>query len=168
MNPPRAALGQGMAAGPPELGRTESTGSAVVDSIFAPTPQPSEKRQGSVRSAALLGSGIGAVGFVGGALLGRELIGCIEVEDGCSLDPMFYGAAGGGTLGMALGVHLGNRRQGNFGLDLLAASAVWATGILIGEGIDDDGAASVVLVSLPLVQLGVTIAVERATGRHRR
>ena len=78
------------------------------------------------------------------------------------------GGAIGGTTGLALGVHLGNRCRGNFLLGFLASAATWGAGIGIAAALydgDDFTSAFVVLLALPIVQTGVTVAVERATGR---
>lgn len=136
----------------------------------APSPLQTERSpraRGSVIRALGFGLLLGGAGFVAGALVGdaasRE---CDNADDICIPQAAFYGAAGGGTLGMATGVHLGNRREGKFLLDLLAATAVWSTGIAVAAGSDDETLQAAVLIAIPVVQLGTTVLVERSTGAH--
>ena len=125
---------------------------------------------GSVGGPIVGGMLLGGVGFIAGALVGAAIQnepGCTEF---CNLEGAFYGAAAGGTSGMALGVHLGNRRRGNLGLDFLTAAGVWGAGFTLFlplANADNNEAALAVLIALPVVQLGATVAVERATGRSR-
>lgn len=130
--------------------------------------EPAPGDRGSVGRAIGFGVLFGAAGFVAGALIGDAASDeCDFSSDLCIAEAAFYGAAGGGTLGMAAGVHLGNHRQGNVLLDFLVAGAVWGTGIAIAFGTDDDTTQLVTLIAIPVVQLGATVAVERATGRRR-
>ncbi len=119
----------------------------------------------SIGGAIGAGVGLGLLGWLAGALVGAAIESDCR-EDYCQLEGIFFGGAAGGTAGMALGVHLGNGRRGNFALDLLAAAAVWGAGIGLALAAEDEGAVAV-LVAIPIVQLGVTVAVERATGRSR-
>ena len=146
--------------------------STVTPSARAPlvglaTPQPAAARA-SVGRAIGFGLLLGAAGFVGGALIGDAASDeCDNAVDICIAQAAFYGAAGGGTLGMAVGVHLGNRRRGNVLLDFLAAAAVWGTGIAVAAGSDDENLQAAVLIAIPVVQLGTTVLVERATEPDR-
>jgi hypothetical protein len=79
---------------------------------------------------------------------------------------IFLGAATG-TTGLALGVHLGNGRRGNFALDLLTASGVWATGFVLFVASDNQDLAIPLAVLVPIGQLAATTAVERAKGRAK-
>jgi hypothetical protein len=114
----------------------------------------------------------GALGGLGGWLAGG-IVGaaadrdCYELE---CVEGFLIGAAAGGTLGLALGTHLGNRRRGSFALDVLSGAAVWGASLgafyLVGHDLDE--AASVaVWIAEPILQFITTVAVERATGRAR-
>lgn len=123
--------------------------------------------EGSVGRAVGFGLLLGVAGFAGGALIGSAASDeCLNADDICIPQAAFFGAAGGGTLGMAAGVHLGNRRRGKFLLDFLVAAAVWGTGIAIAAGSEDQDLRAAVLIAIPIVQLGTTVAVERSTGRR--
>ncbi len=128
--------------------------------------QTDEDRRSLGRSISY-GVGLGLAGFlVGGytaVTLARDCIG-----DYCGLEAAFFGAAAGGTFGMALGVHLGNRRRGNFLLDFVTGAAIWGAGIGIAASSDWDGdVTKIAFVTIPFVQLAGTVTVERATGRSR-
>ena len=86
----------------------------------------------------------------------------------------------GGTLGLALGVHIGNGRRGNLALDFLTASAVWGAGVGMVFLLEEfkEGATTqeqeelkegqaVILLVIPVVQLVATALVEQTTGRSR-
>ena len=73
----------------------------------------------------------------------------------------------GGTLGMALGVHIGNGRRANLALDFLTASAVWGAGVGLVFLLEEfkEGATTqeqeelkegqaVILLAIPVVQAG--------------
>lgn len=121
----------------------------------------------------LAGAGLGAAGFLAGALVGYSTVRsrCNQFpEDFCGLPESFYGAAIGGTFGMAVGVHLGNRRRGNLGVDFLTGAAIWAVGIGVVAASDWDGVAGVAaFIAVPIAQLAATTAIERSIGRkHER
>ena len=75
------------------------------------------------------GTGLGLVGFVVGGIAAVAITGNRTGDGIWDLEPLFYGAAAGGTLGMALGVHLGNKRRGNLALDIVTGAAIWGAGI---------------------------------------
>lgn len=112
------------------------------------------------------GIGLGVVGFAAGAFAALVMTqDCTEVD---CLEAAFYGAAAGGTFGMALGVHLGNKRRGSLALDFVTGTAIWGAGIEIAEASNwDDTVTGVAFVAIPNAQLASTVAVERATGRSR-
>ena len=148
----------------------QSFSSQLVAGTLQPTPTvwPNQARQdqGSLAGAILLGGLLGAGGFAAGALIGSAASDECEHADALCIEAAaFFGAAGGGTFGMALGVHLGNRRQGNLALDFLTAAAVWGAGIFAAILADSDRADVAILIAIPIVQLGATVAVERAAGR---
>lgn len=116
------------------------------------------------------GVGLGLVGWGLGGLTGAVLSeNCADHEDDyCQLAAFLVGAAAGGTFGMALGVHLGNHRRGSLPLDFLTGALVWGTGIGIAAATGwDDAATTTAAITIPIAQLIVTVAVERATGRAR-
>lgn len=127
------------------------------------------QHQGSIAPAIGAGIGLGAVGFLVGGWTAYSLPGPCEGEDDRCVVAAFWGAAAGGTFGMALGVHLGNHRRGNLGLDFLTAGAVWGLGIGIALDWFDakDTAVNLAFVTIPIAQLAATVAVERAVGRAR-
>lgn len=106
----------------------------------------------------------GAAGLFGGGFIGYTLdtsvSGC-EGEMFCGLGGALLGAWIGETIGLPLGVHLGNKRRGNFGLSLLANAGVTTLGVLLV------GATEVEEMLLPIsvVQLAVSVSIERATRR---
>jgi ABC-type uncharacterized transport system permease subunit len=109
---------------------------------------------------------LGGVGFVLGAGIAAAVAQDCTSSEYSVWEAAFYGAAAGGTLGMATGVHLGNGRRGNLLLDLLTAAAVWGIGIGIAAASDwNNTVTRVAFVSIPVAQLTATIAVERALGR---
>jgi hypothetical protein len=112
------------------------------------------------------GLALGTAGWFAGALLALE----IEEdcgEDFCFFDEVIFLGAATGTTGLALGVHLGNGRRGNFALDLLTAGAVWATGFVLFVASDNSDLAVPLAFIVPIGQLAATTAVERAKGRAK-
>jgi hypothetical protein len=55
------------------------------------------------------------------------------------------------------------------GKDFLVAAGIWAMGIALafGTAATSDEATVGILVAIPIVQIGTTVAVERAAGRKR-
>jgi len=135
---------------------------------FLSVPQPVDTQSSTLMLSVGLGLGLGLAGFLVGGAAGYGLSsGCSE--DWCQLPGVFVGAAAGGTFGMALGVHLGNRRQGNLALDCLAGAGVWGVGfvtLVLWSGWKPP-ATSVLAWAIPTVQLITTILVEQATARSR-
>ena len=124
--------------------------------------QPSDRTYG-------LGIGLGLTGFLSGAFAGHALTrGCGAKDGACNFEAIFYGAAAGGTFGMALGVHLGNMRQGNLGLDFLTGAAIWGAGIGIAAASQWNEPVGIgAFIVIPIAQLFATVAVERAIGKKR-
>jgi hypothetical protein len=136
-------------------------------------PYVSISQQADTQPSTLLAStgagiGLGLVGFVAGGAAGYGLSSNCSGEL-CQLPAMFFGAAAGGTLGMALGVHLGNRRQGNLAIDFLAGAGVWGIGIttIVLTGGWKPPTTTVAAVAVPVAQLVTTVLVEQATSRPR-
>jgi hypothetical protein len=117
------------------------------------------------------GAGLGMVGFGVGGLVGYSAFSnhCSHAfDDFCGLEEFFLGAAVGGTFGMAVGVHLGNRRRGSLAKDFLAGALVWGAGIgYLAATRWDSEFSTIVLFTNPLLQLGLTTSVERSEGRKR-
>jgi len=142
-------------AGAQRLSVPYTAGGTSPTSALSP-PDPAD------RTAAMVGGGIlgGAVGLAGGVIIGagieRSLSGC-QGDDFCGLG----GAALGGLIGeatlLALGVHIGNERRGEYlaalGGSLGAIVAGFAVGGLVHRG-------DVVLV-IPLGQLFAAATFER-------
>lgn len=126
------------------------------------------QNQGSVISPILAGAGLGIAGFVAGGLTGAALARDCTGSEYCVLQAAFFGAAAGGTVGLAVGVHLGNHQRGSLPLDLLAGAVAWGTGIGIAAASDwDETVTWVAFATIPLAQLASTVAVERAVAHAR-
>lgn len=119
----------------------------------------SDRNQGSIAGSIWGGLLGGTVGFCGGLFLGA-----ITCPD-CGFDAIGRSLAGatiGEVLVLPLGVHYGNRRQGNLGLDLLTSVMVVGTGALLMNRLNADESLFIVL---PVLQIGVTVTVERYTAK---
>jgi hypothetical protein len=118
----------------------------------------------------LEGALVGLGGWVAGGVVGATSAGDSCGHEFCELEGFIYGAAAGGTVGLALGTHLGNRRRGSFPLDVLSGAAVWfaSLGVYHAMGHDlGETASAAVWVVEPVAQFITTVVVERATGRAR-
>jgi hypothetical protein len=89
-------------------------------------------------------------------------------DDPCGTVGGFLGGLAGEAVGLSLGVHLGNRRRGSYGVDLLTSLGVAAIGIGAMVWIDPDEGGLVALAATPVLQLAVTVPLERRTARSRR
>lgn len=126
------------------------------------------ERQGSVGKAVGIGALLGGVGFLAGGAAGFAISRDCTSDEFCQVIGAFYGAAIGGTSGMALGVHLGNDRRGSFALDVLTGAAVWGLGIGIAAATDwNEPVTWTAFIGVPIGQLAATVAVEQAVGRSR-
>jgi hypothetical protein len=125
--------------------------------------------QDAPRSTARLvaGSALGwGIGIAGGAALGYAL----SADKG---GEGYFGPAGmwlcgwlGSSVGAAAGAHLANGREGNLLLGSLSAFTVVPLAALATMPLVDSGLP--VVVAFPALQVGVSVAVERATARARR
>lgn len=132
------------------------------------SPLPPQARQASAGSAVGAGIGLGLAGFLVGGLTGVAITHNCTGDEYCGLEGAFLGAAAGGTFGMALGVHLGNKRRGSFVLDFFTGAAVWGAGIAIASGSEwDNTTTTAAFVAIPIAQLVTTVLVERAVSRSR-
>lgn len=136
--------------------------SALPDPSWTAIMPPSKGRA----TGALVAGGLagGAVGVLGGFYIGA-LIGSDENND--DLDFLSTGVAGaaiGEGLLLPLGVHLANRKAGGYMASALLSLGLSAAGLLILEAVHyDSPGAPIVLLVIPLAQIGTSIAIERAT-----
>ena len=115
------------------------------------------------------GAGMGLAGWVAGGFVGVAAASdCYD--EFCGLQAFIYGAAAGGTVGLALGTHLGNRNRGLFPANVAAGAAVWLASLglfhALGHDLGNEAAAAVWVIE-PVAQFVTTLAVERAVGRAR-
>jgi hypothetical protein len=104
------------------------------------------------------GVALGAAGLFGGALVGDRFqrYPCEDCIEGA-----FYGALAGTSLAIPVGVHLANHRRGKLGPAIAASLGIGALGLGAAAITDEWG----VLLAIPVVQIGVSIGIERHTGR---
>ncbi|HEY7636687.1 MAG TPA: hypothetical protein VH763_14150 [Gemmatimonadales bacterium] len=106
------------------------------------------------------GLGAATLGTFAGAAIGAKITTRYPCED-CGLVGLIYGGVAGGSALLPLGVHLVNGRRGNYGASLLASLGIGATGLAVAIA-TQEGA---VMLSVPVLQLVSSIAIERATSR---
>ena len=115
----------------------------------------------------LMAGGVGGGMLVGvaGAQLGHVLVD----EGSASWIPLgtLMGGFVGISSGIPMGVHLANGRRGTYFLSLLASTGVGVAGVLLTSSVRGSGAGGVyaALAGTVLGQIGVSIAIERATAR---
>jgi hypothetical protein len=107
----------------------------------------------------------GAVGGVGGALLGMAIArqtskGCSG--DFCSIGASFLGFALGESIGLAVGAHLGS---GSSGSEKIVATTLSSLGILAGStfaavGLSRAGMGGIMIPLTPALQLGAALLIE--------
>lgn len=138
-----------------------AAGASGVGAQVAPEPPLSRP--------VLMGAGLGVVGFFAGGLTATYLARNCTANELCGLEAAFFGAAAGGTVGLALGTHLGNARRGSLPLDLATGAVVWGVGIAatVAGNNDDEARVWIGFVTIPIAQLASTVAVERGIGRAR-
>lgn len=124
---------------------------------------PEEAPWTVVASGAVIGGGAGLLlgGLVGGALGGGgEICG----DDPCGFEEAIYGAFVGEVIGLPLGAHLANGREGPLGGDLLASAVTalaGATLIAAASRSDSKPLQVSVAVGAPLLQVVATVLAER-------
>lgn len=107
---------------------------------------------------ALLG---GAVGVVGGALIGAGLTPCAPGEEGfCTMPGLLIGPLVGTSICIPVMVHAFNGGRGNFGANVLATGGVGVGLILTAVAV---GGEAGFLVTIPLAQMVTSVAVEETT-----
>lgn len=130
---------------------------ALLPSVQQQQPAP----VGNLIMGGLIG---GAVGFFAGGFAGAMLN---DSDDGDpdeldALTGFVVGAIIGETVTLPLGVHLANKRRGNFGQSLLASAAATAVGLFIATRGEDHPQA---VIPVPIVQLGASVIIEQNTTR---
>lgn len=128
--------------------------------------QSSAAKRGTVGASVTGGITLGILGFALGGVVGNAVADC-PVDHQCRTTGILLGAAAGGTLGMALGVHLGNKSRGDFFRSFITGAAVWAGGIGILALGGDGAVLSLALVAVPVLQMVTMVAVERSTARQK-
>jgi hypothetical protein len=167
-----------LAQQPPALLLTQTEQSPNASAQLAMKERPT----GRLMVGGLAG---GAAGALAGGLLAGGLcaLGPCDDQDGCLdryADWAVSGAVLGQSLGLALGVHLANDRQGRLPPALLASAGIGTAGLLAYWGIqrhgtdewgntrgNPDALTAITLVAMPVLEVVTTIAIERATIRHR-
>ena len=134
--------------------------------------QQGARPEPSIARPILFGALLGAGSWLAGGLIGYEIADTENCAGDafCGFGAFLVGAAIGGSSGLAVGMHLGNNRRGNFPLDWLTSVGLWGVGIGIVLAMDDgvsSGGQGAVLIAIPVTQFALTLAVERATGRSR-
>ena len=126
-------------------------------------PQPLTQRPAPPAQLILGGLLGGALGFFGGGLAGALLNEPESSEDDLAVIEGFaIGAVIGETVTLPLGVHIANRRQGNYGYSLLAAAGLTAVGLAFATSGEDH---LEYLFPVPVLQLISSVLIERNTTR---
>lgn len=138
-------------------------GNTVVWALPDAHLQPSGEQPSVIRPV-VGGLLLGGAGWFIGALAG---LGIESAAETCNTEMCFsgivFGGATGGTLGMALGIHLGNRRLGNYALDFVTAAAIWGAGVGVYAASDKSGiGAAILAVGVPVTQMVATVIVEKS------
>ncbi|KPK82094.1 MAG: hypothetical protein AMS25_03760 [Gemmatimonas sp. SM23_52] len=121
---------------------------------------------GDMIAGGLLG---GVLGGIAGGLIGLAAWSGCQGEL-CQLEGMAVGALVGEVVGLPIGVHLRDHRRGSFPL-VLAGSVVTAAGAVAAAHFVVDNAAVpgvAVVMTFALLQVGVTVQIERRTRRPVR
>ncbi|MGE5760859.1 MAG: hypothetical protein ACM37V_10950 [Gemmatimonadota bacterium] len=135
---------------------------ASVGVSFARSPDirqtPAPRREPAMILGGVAG---GAVGFLAGSIMGAA-VALSGYDDGLAgLAGVTWGATAGVSMGIPLGVHMANRRRGNYATELGASLALAAVGMGLVSATDS----GVPLLFVPVGQLVTSILIERATGR---
>jgi hypothetical protein len=108
----------------------------------------------------------GAIGFFAFGFAGA-LIADSQADDGSdgfeALGGFVVGAVVGESVMLPLGVHVANRRRGDYALELLASAAIAGVGVGLTAAMEDMGI--VFLPAIPIAQLATSIAIERRATR---
>ena len=107
----------------------------------------------------------GVVGFFGFGIAGALIASGMSDNQGDGYEALggfAIGALVGESVFLPLGVHLVNRRQGDYGVSLLASAGIAALGLGLTGALQDMGI--VFLPAIPLAQLVASISLERKTA----
>jgi len=115
------------------------------------------------------GTALGATGgWVLGVLAGGLIGHLVDPTVPSEYAPVSNGAAAGALLGTvagpSIGAHLGNRRQGNPLLACVGTAAASGGVFLLAQSFEREGRIVIVL-AIPVVQVGTATLLERLTGR---
>src|SRR5687768_633997 len=107
------------------------------------------------------GVGGGGVGMIGGMIIGALMDGPADEDciDFCFGPGLILGTLVGEVAGVALGVHLANRRRGSLPIGLLTSAGLVILGGLVALEAPE------VFLFIPVAQIIGSIQVERITGR---
>lgn len=133
----------------------------LTDSPSAASVRTAAAVPGETRHVAVLALGGvlgGAAGAFAGGIIGAK---AADTCEDCALEGLVYGLVAGGSAALPLGIHLANRRRGNYGLSLLASLAIGAAGFGATLASHEGG----VMIAVPVLQLVSSIAIERSTTR---
>jgi hypothetical protein len=114
---------------------------------------------GNMMFGGLVGGAIGffAFGFAGALIADSQ---ADEGGDGFeALGGFVIGAVIGESLMLPLGVHVANKRRGDYALELLASAAIAGAGVGLTAAMEDMGI--VFLPAIPIAQMAASIAIER-------
>jgi hypothetical protein len=115
----------------------------------------------STGSMVLGGLLLGAAGFFGGGYLGAIIADRSSDLEFAALTGFVVGAVIGETAGLPLGVHLANKRRGEYAPSLLVSAGIAAVGLALASSDDDN---LEFLIPVPIAQLIASIAIERRTA----
>lgn len=131
---------------------------------------PEEGRSNTALMAGGLAGGV--VGLFMGGLVGAQ-VARHDCDTGCDESALIlaiFGAMAGESIMLPLGVHLTNRRQGSYLPAMLTSVALTAGGILLAESLSETtvrhSAPTVLLITVPVMQLATSILIERRTARR--
>jgi hypothetical protein len=150
------ALGLPVAGGlhAQRLGTPFPSVSAPADPVMHAFPRQ-ETHPAVMVAGGMLG---GAVGVFAGGLAGLRLTEH-DCED-CGIVGAVYGAIAGGSALLPLGVHVANRRRGDFGLSLLSSLAIGGVGLAVASQTNS----AAVMIPVPVLQIASAILIERRTA----
>jgi hypothetical protein len=142
---------------------------ATSSLIHTSSPLPQLDTVQATESQLLFAGFLGAiVGFGVGAAAGYglEMTTSRTCIDYCGLSGAFVGMFLGESLGLALGTHLTNDRQGPFLATSTASMAIAAMGLVVATHIDTGRARTPILLAIPITQLLIVTGMEQRAQRR--
>ena len=132
-----------------------------------PAATPQKTRIASVPSMAAGGLVGGAIGLIVFGYLGAVIADDPDSsEDLDALGGFVLGGALGEATMLPLGVHLVNRRQGNYAASMLASVGIVVAGLGLAFLTEDQAPLpGIILAAIPVAQLTSSIVIERRTSR---